>query len=115
MKPARLPERKRKPRLTNGIACIGLFDHDGKRSLRNWLLRRRLAHSARKQNCSTDENASLQSQMIGAKHGIVTPSFQTNEPSLQHDNSGSENFKYAQPSVVGQFDVEAALRRHLAR
>jgi hypothetical protein len=73
VKPARSLEGERKSCLTDGIACVGLFDHNGKAGLRNWLLRRGFGHSAKKHDCSTDENPSSKSQMIGAQHGIVTP------------------------------------------
>ena len=73
VKPALLMEGERKSCLADGIACVGLFDHNGNAEFRNWLLLRGFRHSAKKQDCSTDENPSSKSQVIGTKHGIVTP------------------------------------------
>jgi hypothetical protein len=76
VKLARLPESERKSCLTDGIARVRLFDHDGKAEFRSWLLLRGFRHSAKKQDCHSDKNPRSKSQMIAAKHGIVTP-FQT--------------------------------------
>jgi hypothetical protein len=73
VKLALLMEGERKSCLADGIACVGLFDHNGNAEFRNWLLLRGFRHSAKKQDCSTDENPSSKSQVIGTKHGIVTP------------------------------------------
>jgi hypothetical protein len=73
VKLARLPEGERKSCLTDAIARVRLFDHNGKAEFRNWLLLRGFRHSAKKQDCHSDKNPRSKSQMIAAKHGIVTP------------------------------------------
>jgi hypothetical protein len=68
-----LPEGERKSCLTDGIACVGLFDHNGNADFRDWLLLRGFRHWPKKQDGSADENPSSKSHVIGTKHGIVTP------------------------------------------
>jgi hypothetical protein len=92
-----LMEGERKSCLTDGIACVGLFDHNVNGEFRNWLLLRGFRHPAKKKDCSTDEKPSSKSQVIAAKHEIVTP-FRIS--ALQHDNSGSERFKGVEDLLV---------------
>jgi len=97
VKSALLMEGERKSCLTDGIACVGLFDHNVNGEFRNWLLLRGFRHPAKKKDCSTDEKPSSKSQVIAAKHEIVTP-FRIS--ALQHDNSGSERFKGVEDLLV---------------